>query len=232
MLANYVNTDELGANWRLMLFDADGNPLTMSSFEAIDFGAISYKEIFQNVKTILATPLFSCVLERTLGIDANIVDLPVDRAAELTVAILDALYYWENRCKVMDISFDTDLNGHLEVKVQLAIKNIIYGTQQTYSKTTIYETEPIVPPPLPPMVEPPPEGVIVVPGPPGPMGPTGPAGATGPAGQRGSVWFTGPEDPASVMGAFVNDMYLNTTTAAIFQYDGTSWRIVFNGVDK
>jgi hypothetical protein len=27
------------------------------------------------------------------------------------------------------------------------------------------------------------------------------------------------------------DMYLNTTTAAIFQFDGTTWRAVFNGMD-
>lgn len=231
-ITNYVNTDELGANWRLMLFDADGNPLTMHSFEAIDFGAISYKEIFQNVKTILATPLFSAVLERTLGIDANIVDLPVDRAAELTVAIMDALYYWENRVKVMDIHFATDLNGHLAVSLQLQVRNIIYGTDQSYLKTTIREAEPIEPPELPPMVEPPPEGVIVVEGPPGPPGPQGPAGATGPKGQRGSAWFTGTVDPTAVAGAQAQDMYLNTTTAAIFQYDGTAWRIVFNGVDK
>lgn len=222
---DYAGTDQYGANWRVQFYDADGIPLTMLSFESIDFGAISYKEIFQNVKTILATPLFSAALERTLGIDQNIVDLPIDRAAEATVAILDALYFWEPRCEPVRIEFDPDvLNGRLTVNLQLKIKNVIFGTTTRYSKNTIYDVEPIVPPALPPLVKPPPDDVIIVEGPPGPQGEQGPAGATGPKGERGSVWFTGPSDPAMVAAAQSQDMYLNTTTAAIFQFDGTTWR--------
>src|SRR5215831_14918769 len=93
------------SNWRLKFADADGFPLSMLSFEVIDFGAISYKEIFQNVKTILATPLFSQPLERTLGIDSTIVDLPINRAAEAVVAIIQALAFWEPRAQVIDIQF-------------------------------------------------------------------------------------------------------------------------------
>jgi Bacteriophage baseplate protein W len=230
---------DLGPNWRINFYDADGFPLTMLSFQAIDFGAISYKEIFQNVKTILTTPLFSAALERTLGIDQSIVDLPMNRAAEATVAIIDALYFWEPRCEVMNIEFEPDvLNGKLAVNLSLRIRNIIYGTDTPYDKRTIYEAEPKVPPALPPSEKPPPPitdgGDAVVSGPPGPAGPTGPVGptgATGPAGQRGSIWFTGIVDPMSIVGVQANDMYLNTTTAAIFQYDGTTWRRIFDGLD-
>jgi phage baseplate assembly protein W len=226
---DYLRSSEYGANWRVQFYDADGIPLSMISFEAIDFGAISYKEIFQNVKTILATPLFSAPLERTLGVDQSIVDLPIDRAAEATVAILDALYFWEPRCEPVSIDFDADvLAGHLTCNLQLKIKNVIYGTTKLYDKNTIYEVEPIVPPTLPPPTEPP--GVVVVPGPPGPEGPPGSTGPPGPVGPRGSLWFTGASDPALISGAQPNDMYLNTTTAAIFQYDGQQWRMIFNGL--
>jgi phage baseplate assembly protein W len=224
-------SNELGANWRIQLRDADGMPLTMASFEAIDFGAVSYKEIFQNVKTILTTPLFSAALERTLGLDTSIVDLPMNLAEEATVAILDALYYWESRVEVMSIDFEPKtLTGQLTVNLQLKVKNVIWGTSTQYDKITIYTEEPIVPPALPPSkpTDEAPPGMIIQ-GPPGPEGPQGPPGATGPAGTRGSLWFTGTTDPVSVAGALINDMYLNTTTAAIFQYDGTTWRVIFNG---
>lgn len=216
---DYVKTDELGANWRMQFYDADGIPLSMRSFEAIDFGAISYKEIFQNVKTILATPLFSAALERTLGIDQRIVDLPIDRAAEATVAILDALTYWESRVEVMNIEFDPDvLNGRLGVDLRLKIKNVIYGTNTIYDKTTIYEAEPVVPPALPPDKVPP---IEPIPGPPGA------AGQPGEKGERGSKWFTGTSDPTPTSPdpalLLPLDMYQNTTTGDVFQFDGTTF---------
>lgn len=226
---------ELGANWRVQFADADGIPLNMVSFEVIDFGAISYREIFQNVKTILATPLYSAALERTLGIDQTIVDLPIDAASQKVVAILDAIYRWEPRVEVVNIDFDyTDtLAGHLQVNLQLKIKNVYYGTDTPYSSRDIGVAPQRITQ-VPPVIEAPEEegdGIVVIPGPPGPEGPQGPPGSSGPAGARGSLWFTGATDPVLVSGAQAQDMYLNTTTAAIFQYDGTTWRVIFNGVD-
>lgn len=178
-----ANLASLGANWRLQFIQPDGLPLTMAGLEIIDFGAISYKEIFQNVKTILATPLFSAALERTLGLDNTIVDRPITDAAYITVAILTAVTQWEPRCKVKSINFQADtINGHLVVLLQLDINNIIYGTSQPYTSTAIF------PPPL--FVHqglPPPSDT--------PTGPTGPAGEAGAAGQRGSYWFTGTQAP-------------------------------------
>lgn len=232
----YGEQSDLGSNWRIKFFDADGIPLNMLSFEQIDFGAIAYKEIFQNVKTILATPLYSAALERLLGVDQTIVDLPIGQAAQATVAILDALYFWEPRVKVINIEFTSDvISGRLVCQLQLQIANVIYGTKTPYDRNNIFDTPArvtqIMPPPAPPSGG---DGqVIVIEGPPGPQGEQGPAGATGPKGQRGSLWFTGTTDPqigAGVSGAQINDMYLNTVTAAIFQYDGTTWRMIFNGM--
>ena len=229
----YGQTSDLGSNWRIKFADADGIPLNMLSFEVIDFGAIAYKEIFQNVKTILATPIWSAALERLLGVDQSIVDLPVDQAAQATVAILDALYFWEPRVEVVDIEFASDvISGHLVCNLQLKVRNVIYGTESPYDRNNIFDTPTKVDQSLPPPPKPSGDGdVVVIPGPPGPEGPEGPTGPTGQKGDRGSLWFTGPTDPTPVMANVkTQDMYLNTTTAAIFQFDGTTWRVVFNGV--
>jgi phage baseplate assembly protein W len=243
-----ANFASLGANWRLQFIQPDGIPLTMTGLEVIDFGAISYKEVFQNVKTILATPLFTAALERTLGLDNTIVDRPINDAAAVTVAILTAVNAWEPRCQVMNISFEADaINGHLVVLLQLDIRNVIYGSNKPYAATAIF------PPPLTVVQGLPPSQ----PAPPGPVGPIGPAG---PQGQRGSYWFTGttapkagplkpmavpgsqgPQGPAGPQGqrGFVwlqgagapvtpqdLDMYLNTSNGDVWQYDQSTqtWR--------
>jgi hypothetical protein len=211
----YGQLGDLGSNWRIKFQDADGLPLNMVSFEVIDFGAIAYKEIFQNVKTILATPLFSAALERLLGIDQTIVDLPIARASEAVVAILDALYFWEPRVEVINIDFSADgLAGHLTCNLQLKMKNVIYGTEQPYDRNNIFEVPTKVEQKLPPMN-------IPVPGPPGPQGP---AGAPG---QRGSLWFEGSIDPTPTAPAnpLPQDLYLNNTTGDIFVFTGTMWRV-------
>jgi phage baseplate assembly protein W len=211
---DYAGTNEFGANWRVQFADVDGIPLNMVSFEVIDFGAISYKEIFQNVKTILATPLFSAALERTLGIDQTIVDLPIDRAAEATVAILDALCFWEPRVEVMNIDFEPDvLSAHLTVNLQLKIKNVIYGTNKPYETTNISAPAPEkVTQALPPM------NIPV-------QGPPGPTGATGATGLRGSKWYMGNVDPDASTGGgdlLDGDAYLNTVSGDVFQYSGAA----------
>ena len=180
--AGYGTMQELGANWRIKFFDADGLPLNMISFDAIDFGAISFKEVFQNVKTILATPMYSAALERLLGVDQTIVDLPVGQSANATVAVMTAIYYWEPRCQPTKILFDTDLiSGRLGVALSLSIQPVIFGTNTPYDRNNIFGTPTKVvqgPPQVSGETEP---------------GPPGPAGAQGP---RGSLWFQGVGPPS------------------------------------
>jgi hypothetical protein len=208
----HTGIPELGANWRVQFMDADGVPLNMVSFEVIDFGAISYKEIFQNVKTILATPIFSAALERTLGLDQNIVDRPIDEASVITVAILDAITWWEPRVEVMNIDFDYSdaLNGHLGVNLQLKIRNVIYGTNAPYTTNNAFAEPTPVKQELPVMGKP-----VLIPGPPGPQGEKG---------VRGSLWFTGDTDPTAgqIPGVLDQDLYLNTTSGDVFVYDAPS----------
>lgn len=203
----YGEMTDLGANWRLKFADADGIPLNMLSFEVIDFGAIAFKEIFQNVKTILATPIFSAALERLLGVDQSIVDRPMNDAQHATVAILQALYFWEPRAQAVDISFDGDvIAGHLICKLQLNIHNVIYGTDTPYARNNVFGKPTITTQELPPMNQP-----VLIPGPPGKTG------------RRGSLWFTGASDPDSIEAPapspyLPNDMYLNTTSGDVFQF--------------
>lgn len=170
VLPEQADLDRFGANWQVQFTDDKGQPLNMGSFEAIDFGAIAYKEIFQNVKTILATPLFSCPLERTLGIDQSVVDDPINLATAATIAILEAINQWEPRAEIVSVEFDPDvLTGHLGVNVQLKVKNLIYGTNTPYPTNNVFAAPPTTIGGLPIMN-------IPVPGPPGPPGPQGPAG--------------------------------------------------------
>jgi phage baseplate assembly protein W len=215
----YGQISDLGSNWRIKFADADGIPLNMLSFDAIDFGAIAYKEIFQNVKTILATPLYSAALERLLGVDQSIVDLPIGQAAQATIAILDALYFWEPRSQALDVTFDSDvISGHLICALKLNINNVIFGTLTPYVRNQFFETPDRITQELPQ------QPMEIIEGPPGPAGPAGPPGSSGPMGQRGSLWFTGPSNPIAIAGAQSQDMYLNTSTGNVFQYDGNSWR--------
>jgi phage baseplate assembly protein W len=173
ILAEQPDVNRFGANWQIQFRDANGNLLNMGSFDEIDFGAISYKEIFQNVKTILATPIFSCPLERTLGVDQTVVDQPMNQATGATIAILDAIYFWEPRAEVVSVDFEPDiLTGHLAVNVQLKIKNFVYGTTDNYLLTNAFTPPPATRGGLPQMNVP-------VPGPPGPAGPEGPEGPAG-----------------------------------------------------
>jgi phage baseplate assembly protein W len=215
----YGQTTDLGSNWRIKFYDADGLPLSMVSFEVIDFGAIAYKEIFQNAKTILATPIWSAALERLLGVDQSIVDLPIGQAAEATIAILDALYFWEPRVEVVNIQFASDvISGHLVCDLQLKVRNVIFGTDTPYDKNNVFEIPTPVEQALPPMNLPP--TLTPIPGPPGPAGP------------RGSIWFMDIVDPAAstkISHPQAMDVFLNTTTGDVFQLsdDGAgslAWR--------
>jgi phage baseplate assembly protein W len=209
----YGTTTDLGHNWHLQFFDADGIPLNMLSFDVIDFGAIAYKEIFQNTKTILATPMFSAALERLLGVEQRIIDLPIQQAAEATVSVLQALYFWEPRVVPKSIEFNASdaLNGHLTCNLQLKVRNHIYGTHIPYDRANAFAEPTPVTQQLPPMGQP-----IVI------QGPQGPQGATGPQGERGSLWFAGTGGPSGISDAKEQDMYLDTLTGDVHQMQDTS----------
>ena len=80
------------------------------------------EEILQNVKCILATTKFSVPLDRDFGIDASMVDMPMEVAkAQLVSEIIMAVAKYEPRAAVTDISFEAEIDGILKPKVRLRI---------------------------------------------------------------------------------------------------------------
>jgi phage baseplate assembly protein W len=89
----------------------------------IDFGAKGVEEVLQNVRTYLCTTRFSVVLDRAMGIDASLVDRPINKAmAALSADIFIGLPRHEPRAKITSISFSGDgLDGALTPVVKVRV---------------------------------------------------------------------------------------------------------------
>ena len=93
--------------------------------EGIDFAPASeYAEILQNVRTILATPVYSVPLDRSFGVNADFVDMPVPVAkAKIGQEIVTAIRKYEPRVSVTKITWEADQDGILKPKVQVRIND-------------------------------------------------------------------------------------------------------------
>ena len=82
-----------------------------------------YEEILQNVRTILTTTKYSVPLDRDFGIDANLIDTPIDYAqAKLTAEIIDAIRRYEPRVSVSKVTFSGNAeDGQLIPTVKVVI---------------------------------------------------------------------------------------------------------------
>lgn len=107
-LGNVQVTDELG----LAYLDQD-----------IDFGAVGRFEIFQNIKFILTTAIWSVPLDREFGMDYSMVDKPIPVAeAMLSQEIAMKIALYEPRARFESVSFSGDgLQGKLNPNVVVAI---------------------------------------------------------------------------------------------------------------
>ncbi len=91
------------------------------AFEYREGDNAARREILRNVRTILATPLGTCPLHRTFGIDTSILDSPTPVAENLmAVEIMDAVERWEPRVQVTGVTFQADKQGELHAKVVIA----------------------------------------------------------------------------------------------------------------
>lgn len=90
--------------------------------------ATELEEIAQNVAMILATEKFSVPLDRTFGVDANLIDLPINAAqAKLTAEIATAIREQEPRARVKKCFFSGDVDdGQLiaTVRIEVVEKNL------------------------------------------------------------------------------------------------------------
>lgn len=97
--------------------------ILISDFQEINFAPDNVvEEVVQNVKTICSTPKYSVPMDRTFGIDAEMLDKPTPKAmAALQAEIIQAIRKYEPRCKVKKVSFEGDMDGKLAVKVRIVI---------------------------------------------------------------------------------------------------------------
>ena len=91
----------------------------------IDFAPASeYVEILQNIRTILATPVYSVPLDRSCGVNAEFVDRPLPIAqAKIGQEIVTAIRKHEPRVTVTRITWEADQDGILKPKVEVRIND-------------------------------------------------------------------------------------------------------------
>ena len=81
------------------------------------------EEILQNVYTIITTQKFSVPLDREFGMDAAMLDKPVNKSQNVLKAeIVQTVRKFEPRARITKIDFDTDLNGRLFTRLKVAIE--------------------------------------------------------------------------------------------------------------
>lgn len=97
----------------------------MSTPTAVNFApATTIEEILQNVRTILATPVYSVPLDRAFGVNAELLDLPMPVSrAKLAAEIVQAVQKFEPRAEVTKVLFAGDAAvGQLLPTVRLRLK--------------------------------------------------------------------------------------------------------------
>lgn len=161
-------TDELG----LAYLDQD-----------IDFGATGRIEIFQNIKSIVLTAIWSVPLDREFGMDYSMVDKPMVVAEAMLsqeVAMKIALY--EPRAVFTSIEFARDeLNGRLSPNVHISIlstdelPSAYSAAAGEASLALVARIAPTFPPSFLEILA----YIQGIPGPPGPQGIQGDQGPTG-----------------------------------------------------
>ncbi len=82
------------------------------------------EEVYQNVRTIVATPVYSVPLNRSFGVNAVMLDLPLPVAqAKLAAEIVQAIEKFEPRVTVRKVSFTGNAeSGNVKPYITLRLK--------------------------------------------------------------------------------------------------------------
>lgn len=93
-----------------------------TEFVPLDFGATGAKEIIQNIRMILATPEFSCPMDRGFAWSPN-VDSPINIAqARIMHRLVEAVRQYEPRAEITKVLFEHgDQSGILKPVVRVKI---------------------------------------------------------------------------------------------------------------
>lgn len=98
----------------------------MGKAEKINFAPSSVvEEVLQNVRVIISTMKYTIPLDREFGIDASIVDKPINQAkARFTNEIIQAIRYYEPRAKIEKITFTGEDTGKLSPRLEVSVRDI------------------------------------------------------------------------------------------------------------
>jgi len=89
-------------------------------------GATGLEEIYQNVRTILATPKGSVPLDRDFGVDQTFLDQPTRTAMTMALpSIVEAVEKYEPRVKVTAVTWiESDaMDGRMIPQVRIRIRD-------------------------------------------------------------------------------------------------------------
>lgn len=102
--------------------------LDTSAAPVLNLGASGVEEILQNVRVILSTPRGSVPLDRTFGIRAAILDLPLPEAmAVYTGEASAAVQLWEPRARITAVDFKRDEDGAMDGRLNPIVTLQIIG---------------------------------------------------------------------------------------------------------
>ena len=97
------------------------------SLTDVEIGATGLREIFQNVRMILATWRGTCVLDRNFGLRQDLIDDPMPVArAKMIGEVPEKVHFYEPRVKVMRVEVLPDpdsIDGKMVVGVRIRIRN-------------------------------------------------------------------------------------------------------------
>jgi phage baseplate assembly protein W len=97
-----------------------------TTLDAIEIGATGFREIAQNVRTILTTVKGEVFLDRNFGLNANLIDTPtLVGIAQYRKNIIEEVERLEPRVKVTSVEFvdgKQAMNGTLNAIVRYKIK--------------------------------------------------------------------------------------------------------------
>lgn len=91
-------------------------------YRDITLGTTGTDDIKQCLQILMSTIKGSVFLDRRLGVNAEIIDMPINKLGSLFEAINSAIEIYEPRVEVIEIlPYKSDMDGRIQVKVKFKI---------------------------------------------------------------------------------------------------------------
>lgn len=89
----------------------------------ISLGVTGIDDIRQCLNTLMATIKGSVFLNRELGVDGNIIDMPINRLGPIFDAVDKAVEEYEPRVDIVSIKpYKSTIDGQMQLKIKFKIK--------------------------------------------------------------------------------------------------------------